>query len=1532
MQVSQYVAPVPLYHQDEHKNTAETENTSVPSPVNERQQRSSSRNSDKDVKKQKGDRSTRSAGGSGAQSKLTAPVASASLAHHVVRRDAPPENPAPTVSSLRADGDSEGNSKSVDKIDIDPATITPDVRKEFHGLFDRTKSLTEQSPADVPSQASNYIRDTIKEKTGLDIDPDQTYVTRFSGAEALHDGTDGVTGWQHKASELKESVSLTDFFLQGADDQWLNSYSTTLNAYYGVYKADKDAKTYGANNEVKLLPSDLRSMFTGEGLEKYLIGKQSSFWASQKPLWRTMAKFEYSALAKKASVDGQLSRQGYEIAMQGAASNVALDKPASMKDMEAEANPDASVKVRRLDIDKYTATDILRMEGKDGRNVLYIPGSKQSFYEFKNEADLKKWVIDQTRDPVAREELASHFSAYDRSTGNWGVFSRSGINEALANLASGKWDAGSIDMENAAISGDAFSDMADRIRQRNEDDLTQISLKHETREIWLDNLHSGHTDSLTKPIARALSTGNFAELVGKEGGGAVAADTDFGREAISDASGMNGAATLLLAPQKSAAGSVRPQSASTASSNSSLPKQKDFSTIPFPPGNAVEAMNEFSEKIQAITGQANPVVFNSLSDVRNKSDFGKDKTRFERLQNSLDEVYKRLDDANKRLHDPNKKVDILASLILSLDTVDENALNQAYERLGNLASDAFERFKAIKENGYRDVTFFDRSDTSKPVPENEKQSPTFAFCNLKNRHKMAINLDAPDLGRSKVSDAEAGKRYNVELVDSIMNQLTRMSANTQDFMGAIKEQTKDGFALTSAKNALDQFKLSQPNDATCEQVLGKAPDVLDDAAARFVLGINSGAAVDDPMRSEALKAYNRWSAANKEQFASRIKWTYSDQDRQEVQKKIRNDDVARADLLTSNADTASLYLRDIGGWRGYDTPPGYDYFLDRARKNAPDGVSGDAIKRRAMEDFKSGTRHEFKAWTDYGSSREKGDPGWQVEDFNGEKHHFATKDEAESYYNQITAGEIFRRVGNPLGNLLELAAHNASFEKRQELRDWGNNPLGKTMAHIAKQEGKSETVQALMEVIGSTVEGAIPIWGQARAAADTVGGALANPIEGRPPELDSAISLTEMFKDGVTGNLGKGASFNGKTLHINVRLPNGKRVTATARMPKVGPETAVEAPRVSTSNTPTKATTASGRGNSLATRLKKIQTEGLGGKGGPQVAKKWGVEDAQKKSAYGGTPPRQSANGQTGATTAPQTQVKWKNFRVNRGGDALATTALAYKKFDQANFSVFRKRNPDGVCQGLSLEAIQRIDRGLAQGQDLSTTVLDIKKGLLKSSPDQKTLVTSISSKQQNPKLAAVRKLEPQPTRRYQGDRQTSINALENDLRSMAQNDVAVLRMKIKGKHGETLETGHMLVVQRTKDQQYQLFDSNNGVFTYANEDALRNGLDPYFDAAYSERGVMSPDSFTLYKSQPAAATVTPKAPESPDPQRPYGEHHDFPYIDADNVPERKTATVPTQTDSPGTRPAPSPVGGNTDLDIRLNVDNVNRALPGLTA
>ncbi|HTH60906.1 MAG TPA: hypothetical protein VL689_12220 [Paraburkholderia sp.] len=107
-----------------------------------------------------------------------------------------------------------------------------------------------------------------------------------------------------------------------------------------------------------------------------------------------------------------------------------------------------------------------------------------------------------------------------------------------------------------------------------------------------------------------------------------------------------------------------------------------------------------------------------------------------------------------------------------------------------------------------------------PAPEKEQNTPTFAFTNLKDRKRLIINLEAPDAAAHQLSQTDAKTSYNVELVDSLMNQMTRVAGNTQDLMSVRQKQTTDGFSLGDAQSALDDIRQGGANDAMVRRVLG----------------------------------------------------------------------------------------------------------------------------------------------------------------------------------------------------------------------------------------------------------------------------------------------------------------------------------------------------------------------------------------------------------------------------------------------------------------------------------------------------------------------------------------------------------------------------------------------------------------------------------------------------------------------------------------------------------------------------------------
>ncbi|MCG9951039.1 hypothetical protein MIB43_014025 [Providencia rettgeri] len=77
--------------------------------------------------------------------------------------------------------------------------------------------------------------------------------------------------------------------------------------------------------------------------------------------------------------------------------------------------------------------------------------------------------------------------------------------------------------------------------------------------------------------------------------------------------------------------------------------------------------------------------------------------------------------------------------------------------------------------------------------------------------------------------------------------------------------------------------------------------------------------------------------------------------------------------------------------------------------------------------------------------------------------------------------------------------------------------------------------------------------------------------------------------------------------------------------------------------------------------------------------------------------------------------------------------------------------------------------------------------------------------------------------------------------------DTALIRAYIRKSDGSILSEGHIIMVQRISNQQFELFDSNNGVFSYSTETGFKKALMNYFNLAYRDHGLLIPGSFTRF-------------------------------------------------------------------------------------
>ena len=234
---------------------------------------------------------------------------------------------------------------------------------------------------------------------------------------------------------------------------------------------------------------------------KKLLDDFDTYWKRVGPNWATLARYRFVEAARHGRATGVLTQKQFERVMAGGAPNVPLQGPVTMQQLRG--GKPRYVQVRRFDIHGYTSSNLLRFVSRDNSEVLYIPGRDPAFVAFSDEAELRRWVVAQAKDPAAFDDLLSRFSLYDQQDGLFW----SGVRTSLQKIAKGQWHADEtlIDNRNASIAGDVFEDMRDRIEKRlRKDAKMSVSTSWEA---WRTTLKRG--EILLAPLGFVPYLGEF---------------------------------------------------------------------------------------------------------------------------------------------------------------------------------------------------------------------------------------------------------------------------------------------------------------------------------------------------------------------------------------------------------------------------------------------------------------------------------------------------------------------------------------------------------------------------------------------------------------------------------------------------------------------------------------------------------------------------------------------------------------------------------------------------------------------------------------------------------------------------------------------------------------------------------------------------------------------------------------------------------------------------------------------------------------
>ena len=260
---------------------------------------------------------------------------------------------------------------------------------------------------DMYSMAREVAQE-ILDKYGIhNIEPETVYWHRFNNTTVS--SSKAFTGWEH-AGIPHQSLTLPQLVIKRFDvhDQ---DNADLLDAYGGFYRAGPDAGIYNETNEIRLHGNEVLKDFWAVNFKARYNDKLASFWKKHDGNFRALAKCSFIAKAMEDRESGRLSDDNFRTVIKAAAGNISW--PATLDMLQADTPAVDGLRICKLEVGEFFATDILRIIDRNGRQIVYVPGEVWGFHAFETPRDLHWWLLSLAKDPTGRQRLMSHFQLAD---------------------------------------------------------------------------------------------------------------------------------------------------------------------------------------------------------------------------------------------------------------------------------------------------------------------------------------------------------------------------------------------------------------------------------------------------------------------------------------------------------------------------------------------------------------------------------------------------------------------------------------------------------------------------------------------------------------------------------------------------------------------------------------------------------------------------------------------------------------------------------------------------------------------------------------------------------------------------------------------------------------------------------------------------------------------------------------------------------------------------------------------------------------
>jgi len=307
-------------------------------------------------------------------------------------------------------------------------------------------------PLKSPSEhTAVHVKNQIKQKWGVDVDPEKTYLITFaydktttphkavitqkiSLADAARlnvQGTEkpGSMSFKHEA---RSTTPKTSFEIQpySPHDQKPKADGTfdlpnvgIFNEYFqGIYTepSPDSPNTYGTDQLLPIPPDDFKEMVLHHAYKKPYDEYLNFYWShnNNREKYTKLNRIAYLKAAHTQHHEQSLDEEGRKIAMR------LTGVPPDQTYMEVDGStlnkpyvPDPNLETKFLTFKGFSSTNIFyTRDTTTQKTLLYIPGNSSPIHTFDSPAAMNKWLANQLKDKDKAEAFKQHFSPRDYSS------------------------------------------------------------------------------------------------------------------------------------------------------------------------------------------------------------------------------------------------------------------------------------------------------------------------------------------------------------------------------------------------------------------------------------------------------------------------------------------------------------------------------------------------------------------------------------------------------------------------------------------------------------------------------------------------------------------------------------------------------------------------------------------------------------------------------------------------------------------------------------------------------------------------------------------------------------------------------------------------------------------------------------------------------------------------------------------------------------------------------------------------------------